>query len=246
MARVIKNGTLSGTALGRTQTLNVDKFADQARKMVADARAESTRIIADAEAQAEQMQEQAEARGYAEGLKKGTADGLAKGTADGLADGAERAFAEAMKNFDEQTAQLRRALQAVAEDLTLRRDGILREARAEVLDLAIEIGRRITGVQAAGNIEVAQKNLAKALEVVSCTHRVQAKVNPGQLDQLAEYAEQFLADMGMADAVQLVGDESLAAGDVVLVSRNGQVDARMAVQIENIVTALTGAAGGDE
>jgi flagellar biosynthesis/type III secretory pathway protein FliH len=75
---------------------------------------------------------------------------------------------------------------------------------------------------------------------------VLARVCPAQLDQLAEYGGEFLAEMGMSELVKFVGDAELTPGDVVLVSRNGRVDASIQTQIDNVIAAVTGKPRGAE
>ncbi len=44
----------------------------------------------------------------------------------------------------------------------------------------------------------------------------------------------------MSESVSLVPDQALSPGDVLLQTRNGQVDATVQTQINNIVNAITG------
>jgi flagellar assembly protein FliH len=233
MSRVIKNNSsMQATPIGRAGALNVANFSEQAKKLILDAQAKSSQILAQATTKAKEVEKLAEQRGYD--------TGFARGLADGQADGAEKAFAEAIKRFDQQTAELQKMLKQSVLKLEEARNDILQQARAELLDLALAIAEKVTHLRAEGDIAVAQASLSKAIDMVSCSGQVQAKVCPAQLNELREYAGQFLSEMGMSELVTLVGDESLAPGDVVLVSRQGEVDARVQTQLDNIVAALTG------
>ena len=145
-----------------------------------------------------------------------------------------------METFNQQTDQLRTMLQQSVEKIDQARDEILRQARGDLLELSLAIAEKIVHTQTRADITVAKASLAKAIEMVSCASKVQARVCPDQLEQLQEYAGEFLADMGQSDSVSFFGDPSLSPGDVVLQSAGGQVDARVQTQIDKIVGALTG------
>ena len=233
--------------MGRIAALNVANFAEQADKMVREARARASEVLALANFQADQAissaqakEVEAEQRGHDEGFRRGYAEGQTKGQADGAADGAERAFNEAMETFNQQTDQLRILLQQSVEKIDLAREEILQQARGDLLELSLTIAEKIVHTQTRGDIAVAKASLAKAIEMVSCSSKVQARVCPDQLEQLQAYAGEFLADMGRSDSVAFIGDRSLSPGDVVLQSAGGQVDARVQTQIDKVVGAVTG------
>ena len=229
---LIKNDSKEGgRAVGKLAALNIANFSEQAQRVLIKAREEADAILADARRQGEQLREEARAAGYAEGR--------AQGLADGRADGAEQAFAKAMETFDTQTASLRDVLREMVDQLAEARETLLAGARAELLDLALQIAAKVTHVHS-GNIEAARGNLAVALEMVNCAAAIQAKVCPEQLDQLREYASAFVDEMGLSATLTFVADPALNPGDVVLQTRQGEVDARVETQLDDLVRVLTG------
>ncbi|NQU75226.1 MAG: hypothetical protein HQ546_02790 [Planctomycetes bacterium] len=239
MPRVIKESqSIQTPCLGRLSAFNVVDFALQAHKMVAEARAQSAALLADAQADARQITEQAHQQGH----KQGHVLGYEKGLTDGQADGAEKAFNEAMAKFNQQTADLQTMLKQTIRQLDEAREDILRQARADLLALSLTIAEKITRIQARGDIEAAKANLTEAIDMVSSRTQLQVRVCPAQLDQLREYAGQCLADLGEAESVKFVADDQLQSGDVVVKTRNGQVDGRIETQIEMVIDAVTGRA----
>lgn len=239
MPRVIKGDNLEhAQSIGRSAALNIANFAAEAERLISDAHAKASKILAEAQADAQRIRAEAQKRGQEEGYKRGLAEGQA--------DGADKAFEAAQQHFQAQTAQLQQMFKQAIVRLDGLRDEVLQQARTEVLDLALEIAGKITRAQAAGDIEVAQGNVAKALEMISCAQQVQVKVCPSQLEQLREYASGFLAEIGMSELVTLQPDQSLAEGDVMVASRFGEVDARVQTQLDNIVRAITGREGSAE
>ncbi len=229
---LIKNdSTDKGHAVGKLAALNIANFTDQAQRLLLKAREEADAILADARRQAERIAEQARTAGYAEGH--------AQGLADGQADGAEQAFAKAMETFDVQTAALRDVLREMVDRLADTREQLLIEARAELLELAIQIAAKITHARA-GDLDAVRGNLAAALEMANCAQKIQAKVCPQQLDQLREYAGEFVEAMGLSAVLTFVADPELSPGDVVLQTPRGEVDARIETQLDDLVRVLTG------
>lgn len=248
MPRVIKeHGASQNAGLGRLAVLNVANFAEQAKKMILCARAESSEITTRANAEAKEVTERAayaaaaaKKHGHEQGYAAGHAEGCQKGYAEGQADGAERAFNESMEMFRQQTADLQTMLTQAVQQVQDAHEDILQQARTDLLELALATAERITKTLAVGDVEMAKANLIEAIEMVGCKSHVQARACPAQLDQLQEYAGQFLAEMGMFDVVKLTPDETLSPGDVVVRGRDCQVDARVQTQIDKVVGAVTG------
>ncbi len=233
MSPVIKcDGSMASPAVGKMAALNIVNFSDQAAKIVTDARRQADAIMAAGVADAEQIAEQARVEGYSKGQ--------AQGLIDGQADGAEKAFVEAHANFATQTEQLQTLLRGAIEQLDQAREHLLMQGRQELLDFALTIARKVTHVEASGDIATARANLAGALEMAGCAGKIQAKVCPDQLDQLREYAAEFMDEMGLSSMVAFVPDPDLGPGDVVLKTRNGEVDARIETQLDNVIYAITG------
>ncbi len=131
--------------------LNVANFAEQAVRMVLDARQQATEILdrarekadqvlAEAKTAAEQLRQQAQDQGLAAGKQ----EGYSKGLSQGQADGAEKAFNDAMALFNKQTEDLRKLLSESIRRLDESREEVLRQARADLLELALTIAERVT------------------------------------------------------------------------------------------------------
>jgi flagellar assembly protein FliH len=244
MTRVIKEaGNVAVPGIGKVAALNVANFAEQARKLVLDARAQAEEILSAARAQARQIESLAAAKtaeAAKRGYEEGRAEGHAKGLAEGQADGAEKAFAEASEKFNRQTEELRTALTATLRKVDAAREDILQQARNDLLELSLAVAEKVTHVYAREHIETAKAAMGQAIELVGCNSQLTVKVCPAQLDQLSEYAGQFLADMQMGQTFKLQAEAALSPGDVVIQGRNGEVDARVQTQIDNVISAITG------
>ncbi len=219
MARVIKAGETGEAA---APALRFADLADQARRVVLDARAQAASLTDQARAEAEQARTRAAEEGYAQGLAAARQE-TQQATAEA---------AESLRQAVESARELVEALQANRREL-------LAEARREMLEFAVELAERIVGRVAGADLSAAAANLAKALELCGARTEVAARVNPAQLHGLWRHCRELVDTLG-AGQVQLVADESVSPGGVKLMVGAGEIDATIEAQLDAVVTALLG------
>ena len=147
------------TVLRSAIVLDLGDIAAQGEKLKAQAKREAERIVAEGRAERARLLEGASE----EGRRAGFEQGLAEGRAEGERQGHEAAAAEAAAQFESVRAGFEQALgsfEAIREDM-------LREARADLLQLAMAIARRITRRMIAVDAEAAAQQLEGALEHVA-------------------------------------------------------------------------------
>ncbi len=215
-----------------SQVKHLRDFAAEARAAVLEARNEAARIVAEAHDKSEQIARQAEQRGHAEGLARGRQDGYAQGRRDALAEG-RRMDAQAC---DELGALLRHA----TEEVSAGREALFEQAKRELLDMALEIAAMIVGRRAAGDVEVARGNLARALDLAADAATLKVRVNEDQFEDLEETCGELLSELHVRGDVTLVGDERIERGGVEVITPAGLIDATIETQLENVVAALLG------
>jgi flagellar assembly protein FliH len=223
MVRIIKSQTAA--AAGQV-VLQLHDFAEQARGIVLQARQESARIVTQARRQGQEILEQARQTAYAEGFARGQNDGLAS-------------VQQAPSGDTRVPGELAGLVHSVLAELTSvqnRRDA---EA-AELLELALEIARKIIGQVAVSDIGAARANLAKVLELAAASREMIVRVNPDQLQQLQAHCRELVDELAVRGKVELVGDEQIAPGGVKLQTRHGELDATIGRQLDNVVDALLG------
>jgi len=236
MARVIKaenqaNAPTDGAVLRLTD------FVAEARVVVLEARKEAARIVAEARAKAEQAEQAAARRGYEEGFARGRNDGYTDGCQAGTRQGMEASAGAAGGALS--------CAQRIAEELAAARDGLVEQARRELLDLAVAMAERVVGVVAARDVAAAQANLVKVLEMAGYAKAITIKVNPRQLQAMREHCHQAVEALAIKGRVELVGDPSISPGGVKLLAGGGQIDATIEGQLAYIIEALVGPATTD-
>jgi flagellar assembly protein FliH len=159
----------------------------------------------------EDLEQAAYCRGYADGEKNGYEQG-------------ELAGSEAARKQLEPVLQ---SLQhGLAELESLRR----REARAfekELVELALGAARKIVGQEVAARPEVVAELLRDALQRIEHPGPLTIRMNPGDLERLADGHVQMLNGLGDSGRMRFEPDDSLSPGGCVIESEAGNIDARV-------------------
>lgn len=233
MAKIIKADATKEQDAPLAAALSLSDFAAEARQVVLDARKEAARIVAEARGKAETDRRLSEQRGYEEGF--------ARGQNDGYADGERTAAKAAGEKFRVEFDALLEVAGKVTEELSAARADLLHQARGRMLDLALEVARKIVGHAAVMQIAAARENLAKVLKKANPRGELTVKVNPDQLEPLKAHCAELIDLLGVLGEVRVVGDEAIGAGGVKLLAREGEIDATIRTQLANVIEALTGA-----
>jgi flagellar assembly protein FliH len=207
-------------------------LAAEAQTVMLDARQQAARVLAEARGRAEASCEAAAARGYAEGL--------ARGSSDGYADGFKKGLNEGRQMLAEKSAEMIVQLRAIIRELTGARDEMLHTGRCELLDFALELAAKIVGHVAVRDIAAARQNVRKVLELADRHRELCVKVNPLQLEALAEYLPELTESLGHGGRVRLAGDATISPGGAKVHTDGGEIDATIETQLDNVVEALLG------
>ena len=233
MKRVIKASEMDSGAVG-AGPMELPDVAGEARRILAEAGAEARRLVEEARRHAGAVQQEA--------VRRGTEEGLARGREEGLAEGRKQAREEAGEQVSSDLVQTAALARKVVEELAAARDEILQQARSQMLDFALELARKIVGRAAECDPEAARANLQKVLELAEIGRSVTVLVHPSQLRMLRRHASEMVEALLFRGKVNLAGDARIGPGGARLVSRQGEIDATIQTQLQNVVEALRGPA----
>jgi len=210
----------------------LDDLTAEARTVMLDARRQAAKIVAEARAQADASCDAAAAKGYARGL--------ARGQKEGYKDGRRKGQAEARHELAARSEEVVAQLRAVVRELREARAEVLHAGRCELLDFALLLAGKIVGRVAVREISAARENVRKVLELTDRARELHVKVNPGQLEALAEHMPELIESLHHTGRVRLVGDKDISPGGAKLHTAGGEIDATIETQLANIVEALLG------
>lgn len=129
-------------------------------------------------------------------------------------------------------------LAAAIELLKLRGERLAEEARADTLEIAFQIARRIVECELKTGPDALFSLVRSALRRCGEVRRVLIRVSPGDLALLqGEAGKEALQTMTVA-RVDLVSDATLHAGDCVVESAEARVDGRLATRIAELRRAV--------
>lgn len=152
--------------------------------------------------------------------------GLEKGRADMMAAYEER--------FEKSTAALTNAMDELAR--VHHRDIALKES--EIVRLAVAIAKRIIG-DARNDASVVQHVVTKAIQKVSDPRELTIRLNPEDVDVIAEMKATLLPGEDSDTVIHLQPDASIGRGGCIIETKLGDVDARIEQQVSIIETMLS-------
>jgi type III secretion protein L len=131
-----------------------------------------------------------------------------------------------------------------------RRDALLAGAEAEVVELALEVARRLLGRSLALEPAEVRSAAAAALQAARGRRRATLRLHPAAAAALRSEAGPLASLAGLAaqpgqpgqPVLELVPDPALDPGDVVVETEAGVVDGRLSVRLEAMRRALLEAA----
>jgi flagellar assembly protein FliH len=171
---------------------------------------------------------------YDDGYKKGYDEGFPKAEKDGYAAG-EKAAREA---FEQKTKTLAPALAGLLNLLEENKLRLQAEAEADLLNLSLAVARRLVRRELSANPDIIRSTLREAIalatdrtDLVVCAHPEDVAVMEEELPQI----RRAFTDLGK---VNLVPDETLARGGLLIRGRENEVDMRLEKQLEAIESAL--------
>ncbi|MEW6427004.1 MAG: FliH/SctL family protein [Thermodesulfobacteriota bacterium] len=186
----------------------------QAREMLAAAKKEAERTLAEAEARAAAIETEARTRGYQEGLQKGEAEGR------------------------ERYLQRLRDLEPLVESLIRQRGEIGQRYAADLLQVIEAMVDQLVHHEVSANPRVIRACLEAALAFVSEQAMVRVRLHPDDFQRLKDAA---LADpdlFGGREQLDLVEDPGVSAGGCQLSSDFGDIDASIDAFRERLSAAL--------
>lgn len=180
------------------------------------------------------VRESARVAGHAAGWSAGAraAADAAAAAAQRVAQRTEAAEAEARARVNDAL----RTLGAAAGAAAAREAGVVEDATATLVALALELAEAIVGVELSNDELSARAALARALELPAATGPVVVRLNPADLLHVRTMCAR--GDLDLPAHVTLADDASLERGDAVSELPTGHLDARLGTALQRLRAAL--------
>lgn len=192
------------------------------------AEAESIRLKALQDAQ--QIREQAQREGYQRGYEQGYTDGTQHAR-----EHARAQLRDALERLQAQVAEVIHAVQAQYE-------AYLHHAESQMLELALEVARKIVREELKLHPEHALAIVRDALRRVQGFVHLRIRVNPLDLELVRQNRPMLLQIVDGTDGIEIVEDRRVDQGGCVIETEQGVYDARIRTQLAELERVIRDAA----
>lgn len=188
-----------------------------------EAQKEHDRLIADAQEEIERLRNQARDAGHQEGFDVGKKEGREQ---------ALREMQEAIKDANEKAMHTLKTAKEATVDYMV-------QAEQDVAEIVMHVAEKIIPQHFIDVPQVVLPVVKQALMKVKDQKEINIHVSPEGYELVLMARDEFRSLLpGGNAAIEIVSDESLQAGDCLIETPNGGVDARLSTQIELIKKAV--------
>ena len=236
---LIRSGDAS-RVLGEAMVLDLGDLVRQGDQMRRRAEEEARRIIEDGERERQRLISGAREEGHALGY----AAGLAEGRAVGRSEGRATALAESAQGLEALTTHWNAALQVFVSE----RERMFREAKDEVVRIALLLAEKVTRRAITANPGVVVSELEAVLAMLARSTRLKVQVHPEDEPLAREALPGVMSKFPMVEHLELVTSGSISRGSVIArTATGGVIDASIETQMSRIAEAMLPAekAGGE-
>ncbi|MCG5250710.1 flagellar assembly protein FliH [Brevibacillus agri] len=220
----------------------------EAKTILADAEETAQTILRQAIEEAEQLKQEAslEIQRWWEQKQQEAAQLFSSTQEQATAEGHEKGFAEGKQQAYEEETQALAEARAILEQAYSSKQQIIAEAEPFLVELALEIAKKIIGQELQQNPEQVLEIAKKALRRSRVHGEITICVNHNYFHYVSEHRPQLLALLEGQAELSIYPDYTIADGGCVIRTQLGSVDARVDTQLEEIKQALLAIAGGSE
>ncbi|MBN2655443.1 MAG: flagellar assembly protein FliH [Spirochaetales bacterium] len=183
---------------------------EEAQKTRESAEAEAARLRGDTERQIEDFKKDAYEKGYEAGREEG------------------------FKSGEAEVARLIDRIHTIMNKSIEKRIEIIEEAESQLIDLVLQISRKVIKVVSENQKNVVINNVVQALRKMKSRGDVAIKVNLADLEITTEHTQDFLRMVENVKSITVLEDSSVDKGGCIIETDFGQIDARISSQLKEI------------
>lgn len=183
---------------------------EEVRKLREETQAETERMREETEKQLEDIRKEAFDKGYEAGREEGFQSGSAE------------------------VARLIDRIHTVLNKSIEKRGEIIEEAESQLIDLVLQISRKVIKVVSENQKNVVINNVVQALRKMKSRGDVAIKVNLADLEITTEHTQDFLRMVENVKSITVLEDSSVDRGGCLIETDFGQIDARISSQLKEI------------
>lgn len=214
----------------RQAAFSFSDLEGQASDLLAHARAEAQRLIADARCQADQLRQAA--------VREGAARGAAEARRAALETVRRESFDKALSESRQHLTDLGTSLANSLDGFERAKSALIAASERRVIELAIAIARRVCKVVVTTSpltlIDIARG----LLDMARHEHDLQLHVSVSDYAMMKNLLPELIASADRLRHVEVIANPSIDRGDCRIESASGTIDASIATQIDRVANAL--------
>jgi flagellar biosynthesis/type III secretory pathway protein FliH len=146
--------------------------------------------------------------------------------------------AAAMAALERQMAETASRVELAVERLRAVSERLAAEARADALELAMAVARRLVEAELTTGVEAQVAFIRNAVKRLGDARPVVVRLPPAQAAKMREHAAALGDGAAAVARIEVVADASLERGDCVVEGELGSVDGRLSPRLEEVRRAI--------
>ncbi|MFP4115504.1 MAG: flagellar assembly protein FliH [Spirochaetota bacterium] len=187
-----------------------DAAQSEANKVVAEAQERASEISREAERAAEDAREEARRSGFEEGREKGFEEGRAE------------------------HERLVERLHVIINKAIDRRNEIIEESETQIVNLVVQIAKKVVKVISENQRNVVINNVTQALRKLKERTDVIIRVNIEDLEMVTNHVQDIIERVEREHHITVAEDSTVDPGGAIIETDFGEIDARIASQLQEI------------
>lgn len=166
---------------------------------------------------------------------------LQKARREGFADGHKRGHQEGLERGRDEARKVLSEFDTAIKDAVTQREVILQEAKQKILDLVMQISKKVTFDAIDIDREATAELIAGVIDTLVDRSRLKIKVHPDHLPIVEQNISRFLAHSTAIKELTIEPDPRVRYGGCFIETPNGDIDARLDSQFEVIAESIRAA-----
>jgi flagellar assembly protein FliH len=137
-----------------------------------------------------------------------------------------------------QTEKVVQQLDQAIKDAVVQRESLLQEAKLKVLDLVMQVSRKVTFDAVTIDPQATLAIIGGVIDTLTDRSKLKIKVNPDHLPVVQQNVEQFLKEPSILKQITIEADSRVRYGGCLIETPSGDIDARVESQLDVLEKVL--------
>jgi flagellar assembly protein FliH len=163
---------------------------------------------------------------------------LAQNRQEGFDDGRDKGYRDGLERGRDDARQVLSDLNRAISDTVSQREALLEEARRKVLELTLQISRKVTFDAVEVDPDVTAGMISAVIDQLVDRSHLKIKVNPKHVAIVEQHIEKFMSGSAAIKEIAIEPDPRVRYGGCFIETPSGDIDARLESQLDVIDESL--------